>query len=694
MKKEISDSELCAILGTQINNATGGDNSTLNNSKASALDYYYGDESLIDAEDGESRIITREVLENVERELGQQLKVFASGDKVVKFEPTGEEDEESASQETDVVNYIYNKENDGFKITHDWIKSALLEKNAYVKVYFDVEERIETQSYTGLSDVGFTEILSQENVEPIEHTEEIVGLDEMGMPVLSHDVKVKITQKSQKIRVETVPGEEIGIARNHNELSLKNCAFVYHRPANVTASDLISQGFDKETIKQLPGYNEYQNELETTRRYQGNEDYTVYDEADDSMREIEVYECYLRMDYDGDGVSELRKIIKSGNHILSNEEIDFIPFATLCPLPMPNKHEGLSYADMLMDLQDVKTVLMQQMLTNLYFTNLPELEVAQGANIDDVLYRKSGSIKRVETPGSINPITIPFTAGASLPILEVIDQMAEARVGRTQPLDPNVLAKTTGMAFMLDQEQANQLSEKLARTFAETGFKELFLMIHELCIKNMDEKKVVRLRNKYAQVDPTEWKHRSNMSVVVGLGTGNKHAEIQQLLMLAEKQEQHIANGSPLVDYKNLFNTYEKVVDRSGLKDVNIFFTDPESPQAIQKMQMQSQQQQPNPLAEAEQIKGQYALQRTQMETQVKGELEAFKQQAEHEKILLKAQYEAELAAIKMQMDDRSRELDRESKESIEILKAEIDLIKSSIPKDLGKPGVGAELTE
>jgi len=687
----MNDSEILTMLGSQISNAQGGDNSTTNAHKATALDYYSGDDSIIDAEDGESSIITREVFENIERELGQQLKVFASGERVVQFDPMNQEDEEQADQETDYINYIYNKENNGFKITHDWIKSALLEKNSYVKVWVEEEEETETETYTGLNDAEFSLVIEQENVEPIEHSEEIAQ-NEFGELITVHDVKIKVTNKEKRIKVQAVPNEEMGIARNHNELSLKECPFVYHRPSNITASDLIEAGFNKELVDRLPRYNDEENELEVSRNLHSFDDNTAYDEADESTREIEVYECYIRFDHDGDGIAELRKVTIAGKEILENEECDFIPFATLSPFPMAHKHEGFSYADMLMDIQDVSTVLTQQILTNLYFTNMPELEVAEGVNLDDVLNRKSGSVNRVATPGSINPITIPFTAGQSLPILEMMHTMAEKRVGSSQPLDPNVLSKTSGAAFIYGSEQANQPSEKLARTFAETGFKELFLMIHELAIKNQDKPKMIQLRNKYVEVDPTEWKHRTNMSIVVGLGTGNKDQEIQKLLSIADKQEQHMLNGSPMVDFKKLFNTYSRVIDKSGLKDASLFWNDPNTPEFKEQEQAKQNQPQTNELAEAEQVKGQFAIQKTQMEVQMKGQLEQFKQQANHEKEIIKAQHEAQLQALKTELDDRARELDRESKEAITILQEEVKLLVAGIPKDLGQPGIGDEL--
>lgn len=583
MAKKLVDSEVIAILNSQIDNAQGSDLSSVETQQANALDYYYGDKSIIDTEDGESSIITREVLESVEREIGRQLKVFTSGDKTIQFDPESAEDEEQAEQETDFINYVFNKENNGFKITHDWIKSALLEKNSYVKVWINEEEEFEVETYSNLNDAELEYVMAQEGAEGIEHDANEVQDEITGEFVTLHDIKIRTKSTKKQVKIVVIPNEEIGVARSHYELSVKDAPFVYHKPTNMTVSDLIEAGFNKDIVTMLPSRTDNENTLTNSRASDADNDRDFNEEADDSMREVEVYECYIRMDYDGDGVAELRKITISGNEVLENEECDFIPIAVISPLPMPHKHIGLSYADLVMPLQDVKTVLMQQMLTNLYLTNSPEREVVDGqVNIDDLLTSKSGSLKRVKQPGMIRDLVVPFTAGQSMPMLDIVDGMIESRVGRTQPLDPNVLAQSTAGAFAMGTEQDNQLSEKLARIFAETGYRDMFLMIHELVIKHYDKASTVKLRGKYVEINPTEWKKRYNMSIVVGLGTGNKDKEIGQLAQVITDQKEHLLNGSPLVTLQNAYNAYNDLIDVSGLKDASKYYTDPSSPEAQQ----------------------------------------------------------------------------------------------------------------
>jgi len=402
------------------------------------------------------------------------------------------------------------------------------------------------------------------------------------IPVELHDVKVEITKTSKQVRVAAVPNEEMRIARSTNALSLKESPYVCHSRA-MTQSELIGMGFDKKLVKSLPSYDgEKDGELEIAREQLNDEDSTQYDPADDSMRLITVDESYIRMDMNEDGRAQLWKVMTAGSVILDKEPCDFIPFPVLSPILMPHQHIGLSYADLTMSDQKIRSVLWRGMLNNLYLTNNPEKEVLQGkVNMDDLLSSRAGGIKRVK----------------SIPMLELIDAEREFKTGvgrNTMGLDANVLAKSTKGAFMGAMEQSNQRPEMLARTFAETGMKDLFLMIHELIIKNYDDDIAVKLNNKFVQINPTEWKARTDMTVVVGLGTGNRDAELQQLFTIAEKQEAHMMNGSNLVTPKHLYNTYARLTERAGLKNPSTYWLDPDSEEAQQIAQQAAQNKKPD----------------------------------------------------------------------------------------------------
>lgn len=678
----MNNSELAAILQRQIDNSITGGSSDIDSDSADAMDYYLGKPFGTEV-DGQSKIVTRDVLETIEWVMPSLMRPFISGEKTVVFDPTGLEDEDQAEQETEVVNRFALNENNGFLFYLSWFKDALIQRVGYAKVWVEDVETTETQTYSGLSEVAYVKVLAQDNVEALEHTERTEEIEiptpqgVMVQPITLHDIKIRVTTKEKKFRLDVVPQDEIRVSKKARSICLDDAPFVAHERI-LTATDLLEMGIDKATIKELPSFTGSDSQLKTTRSE--DEDDTVADYVDESMREIQVFECYVRVDYDGDGKAELRRILLAGKEILENEEADFIPFEAITPIIMPHKHTGLSEADLVMDLQLIKSTLMRQILNNLYLTNNPEKEVVEPwvANMEDLLESAPGNIKRVNQPGAIREIAVPFTAGASLPILELLDSMQEKRTGvsrTTQGMDADVLAQSTKGAFMGALEQANQRIEMLARTFAETGVKGIFKKLHELVIKHQDQKKVMKIRNKWIEVDPTEWKHRSNMSVVVGVGTGNKDQLLSRLFAIVAEQKEMLVQGVPVVSPQNLYNTYAKIVEAGDLKNAALYFTDPAT------IPPKPPQPQVNPLAEVEQIKGQFKLQSDQMQAQLKMAL-----------VQMQEQSKRDLELMKMRLEQIENEKDRNLERTLTAAKEEIKAFMEGLRIDIGQPGIGAGL--
>ena len=566
----MNESEICALIDRQLANAMTTQTS-VEDDQADAQDYYHG-RPMGNEVAGRSRIVTRDVLETIEWIKPSLLRIFGPGQKVCVFDPTGPEDELAAEQDTDVVNQILVKDNDWFLTVYEWIHDALLQKNGYIKIYAEEKEEVETVTHYGLTDQQLVQVLEQ--AEPVEHNES-VEQTELGDVVL-HDIKARLRKKAWKICIDTVPQDEIRIPYSYSSVNLDDVAFIAHE-REMPASDLIEMGHDKGLVDQLGLDRSDESQLKYARGHY--ETRFEDEETDPSMRLVTVQECYIKLDLDGDGVAELHRVLKSGSTILEIDEWDYIPFVAMSAIPLPHEHMGMSEADLVMDLQEIRTALLRQILDNLYLTNNPEKEAVIGkVNMDDLLVSVPGGVKRVKEPNSIKPLTVPFTAGASLPMLDVIDGMKESRTGvsrHTQGLDANVLAQSTKGAFMGALKQANQRVEMIARIFAETGFKALFRKAHGLIRKYQDVPRTIRIRNTWVDVNPAQWRERNDVTVVVGTGNVNDDEMLAKLLQLADRQEQHLLNGSPMVSLKNLYNTYEQIVQKSGLKDVSRYFTDP-----------------------------------------------------------------------------------------------------------------------
>ena len=143
----MNQEELKALVADEINNAIGYLESDTVQARADAMSYYFRDKYGTEVE-GRSQVVTGEVAEAVDGALPQLIRVFTSCEDAVRFEPTKDGEEELADQASDMANWVFYKDNDGFLILHNWFKDALLQKVGVVKAYW--EEKKDTMSVTCL----------------------------------------------------------------------------------------------------------------------------------------------------------------------------------------------------------------------------------------------------------------------------------------------------------------------------------------------------------------------------------------------------------------------------------------------------------------------------------------------------------------------------------------------------------------
>lgn len=570
----MKEQELDAILSSEIHHAMGYIGGDLSDQRRKAMKYYlsqpFGNEI-----EGRSQVVLSDVADTVEWILPSLMRMFTSKSDAIVFEPVGPEDEEAAAQESDYINHMFYKENNGFLLLYTWFKDALLSKNGIMKAWWDDTPVKERETYRGLDDAELAELVQDQYIEVIEYSETPFG----------HDVTVLCTKSKGQLRLEVVPPEEFLVSREARSLDLSNARFVAHR-VRKTISELREAGYSKKQLEHLPQGEDdggsIFNEETFDRRHLDDERTEQHQSViDDSQREVWVYECYTRVDFDGDGIAELRKITRIGNESLDNEVVDSRPFYAITPVILTHKFYGLSIADLVMDLQLIRSTLLRQMLDNLYLTNNPEREVVdKQVNMEDMMTSRPGGIKRVKQPGVIRDLTVPFTAGSSFPMMEYIDSIRKDRTGvgdDVMGLDSNTLSNANTGVVAQSFDAAHMRIELIARIFAETGIKSLMLGIHELLQKHQDKEKVVKLRNKWVPVSPTEWRSRSNMTINVGLGTGNRDQQLVHLENIIQKQAAVAQNGGmgTLVTPSNIYHALSRLVENAGLKAPELYFTDP-----------------------------------------------------------------------------------------------------------------------
>ena len=625
-KKIEFDLKLKSILGNHIENALGYLGGSLSESRKKSLEYYLGDKLGTEI-DGRSQVVSTDVSDTIESILPNLLRIFTASDKVVKCEPVTAEDVPMADQATAYLNHVFYKENNGFQLLYNFFKDALIEKNGFLKIYWDESESVEFETYQNLS-LEDKEALedTRDEIEFIEEEEvedefskaefekaieqyEAQGLEipEMQTPdFILYNCKIKRTKKTGKIKVESVPPEEFLIDRNAK--TIEEADFVSHKVL-ISRSDLIAMGYDEDEVNNLPASSDDIYNTENTVRQGNIDEYLTDDYAQGQNTKVLIYESYVKYDYDEDGIAELRKIVSAGDDgsmVLENMPCDNIPFVTVTPIPMPHRFYGRSVSELVEDIQLMKSTVMRQLLDNMYLTNNNRVAVMDGmVNMDDLLTTRPGGVVRTKQPPNqvMQPLQSQPISQQAFPMLSYLDTVREARTGITksaQGLDADTLNSKTATGVNTLMTQTQMRSELIARIFAETGVKDLFRKIFELMVKYQDREKVVMLNNQYIPVKPTEWKDRFNISIVVGLGTGSKEQQTVMLNSILERQIQafQLQGGKemPMVSLKNIYNTLSKVIENAGLKNVENYFVDPD----IGKQMMPPPQ--PPPLTPIEKI--------------------------------------------------------------------------------------------
>ncbi|QGH72234.1 head to tail connecting protein [Caudoviricetes sp.] len=645
--------KLKSIIESEIDDSIGYVETDTVAERQQALEYYlrepYGNEV-----EGKSQIVTGEVAEVVDGALPQLIRVFTSTDGVVEFQPVNDGDEPFAEQATEYCNWVFYRDNDGFLILHNWFKDALLQKTGVVKAYWDEKIDVTKEKYESLSDDDLVMLLQDDELEVVEQeTEE--EIDEITDPMTGqvfqnvkreHYVKVKRTKKEGRVVVENVPPEEFLISKRAR--TVQDSPFVAHRRM-MTRSELVAMGFKKDVVDSLESGDTLEFSPDRIARYSQGEQPNSMGSQDQSMEVVEVYECYIKVDYNNDGIAELRRIVYASNEILEDDECDYIPFHSLCPIPIPHKFYGQSLADRALDLQLIKSTVLRQMLDNLYLTNNYRVGAVEGqVNLDDLLTSTAGGVVRMKNPNAIVPLTVQPTTSGSFPMLEYLDGVQSRRTGVSDSqngIDPNILQNVTAAAVSaMSQASAGKL-ELIARIFAETGVKSLFKGILHLLCKYQDKERLVRINGKFVPFNPREWHDQYNVSINVGLGTGTRQEQLTTMQMILQKQEQIIQQyglSNPLVNLMQYRNTLAKFINMAGFKDAAQFMNEitPEQNEILS----QPQPPKPDPNTEAAKVLA----------------------QVEREKAMIKAQTDAaklELEREQMQLDNARKALELQQQE-------------------------------
>lgn len=564
-----------------------------------------------DSGDGLSTVVSRDVMESIESVMPPLLRPFVAGEEVVSFDPVQAEDEEATRQATEYVNHVFKRGNNVLDVAQTALKDGLLFRLGVAKTVMEEEEDGGPETFAGLADAELMALRATAQAEG----RDVAG-DIAQDPVTGLYSATLGPRKRKCYRVHVIAPDEF--LYEERLASLKAATFLGHSKA-VALGDLIAMGLDEKTCKALKSGKPTE---EQDTRFQDEDDNGDDWKDDDLARPVWVDECYIRCDYQGDGVLEWRKVLLGGQEktLLLDEPAEDHPYSTWTPIPVPHKLVGLSYFDLTREIQINKTAIQRELNNAMYLANRPMRAVLKGkADIDALLNPSVGGIVQVSELGAVANLPSGGDAafGPGLQMIEYMDGLREARTGVTrynQGMDSNSLNKTaTGMNIISSNSQQRQ--ELVARQFGEF-LKDVFQKMLALVKQHASEADVAKLRGQFVP-----WPTDYDANVSVGLGTNNKDQLVGHLMALSQiddkiVQLQQGLNG-PLLTAANVYEKLKDIVQAMGIKN-DRYYTNPEDAQQQQQPQPQQPEEPQGPSPDA-QLKAQTDLQKTDM--QIKGDL-------------------------------------------------------------------------
>jgi len=508
--------------------------------------------------------------------------------RIAEFCAYDEQDEEQANLESDCVQVMLFKRQNGFIELTSAIKDALLVRNSVVKIYIDKREHKKK--------------IRRENVEPEIVTELLDSIGEVA--VHSYDPESKklsatLTKTTRKFRVEALAPENFLYPKDWHRQDLEDIPFCAERHVE-PRSTLIERGFPKAKVNMLRRWNNpYQAASDARLPRAMSPNSTPIDKTQEL---VEWYESYVKMD-DGDGASELHRVCFSDQFILEDEPADLICYSTGVAIINPHVFMGISLFDKLKWVQDSTTALTRALMDNLNATNKNRTAHLAGVVDDAALTdgRVNGSIpvdasQTQDVRAAIMAFGVPDTSANILANLGHFQSVRSESGGAALDL-------ATGQMQLNDRvgsqglDRAYSVMESLAlfmtRIIANTLVRTMYMVAHETLRTQWKEPIMFKRGNKWVKTNPAEWKVREAVEVNLGKPANDRARESNVLSQLLDRQAFLASAGMEeiLVDvttYSAALNAWLRVNDIENPEKYSI---DPRSDKAIEAMKRKAQSQ-------------------------------------------------------------------------------------------------------
>jgi len=632
---KLSDDKIVALITYGVGQAVGFSESKLSKERARVQLYYDG---VLPAKtsNSDSSYNSMDVFEGVENMSAQLIDTFSANKRPVKFDPAQGEPDAAAKVRTDYVTDVLFNQNGGYKLFEETIKAALKDRNSVVKVWW--EPMVKTE-YIHLADTTLEELQAYITT----HAEEDPTVTDVDMHLDGVTIKLatlRLKKNTSQVRIELLAGEDFGISPM--AVDIASAPLVFHRKAQ-TMAELLKAGYPKSKLENLQSDDRLYMAMEPEKlaRFRDVDDLigtNIQDDGQEGNRTMMVYESYLLLDLEEDGITQLFKVLTVGNVLLEKEPVERKPFLDFCPLTRPKSFWGTNYAGLLIQTQNARSYLMRGILRHTMVTNNPRMMVVRGAltNPKELTENRFGGLVNVSRPDGLIPLPQASLNPFVFQTMQMLKADKEDKTGisaLSQGLDKDAVSKQNSGDMIHELISVSQLRQKVvARNFAENFLRELYTTIYRLVLENEDRKKIIRVAGGWVPVDLDQWPEATGISVSFSLGYGEQEKDAAMWANVHKSLESMPGLAGQYTPAQQ-YNVAHAGLTSLGITNIDAYLAPPDK-----KVQTP-----PNPMQQAEVAMKQAdaaVKNATAQATVQKLQLEAQKHDAQHQVEMLKLQLE------------------------------------------------------
>jgi len=585
----LTDNEILTAVSEEVIDARGYDSDELAANRIGALNYYYG-YPRGDEVEGRSDIQSLDVADHVNATMAQLAPMMKAT--LLELKPVGEDDEDQAQLESDVVLDIA-EQSDAYTQFSSAAFDALLQRNGWIHCYVDEIADVWEEEHQGVSDEELTELLmpvaDNDAVEVISQSETDEGMT----------LTIKHTMTSRELKIEAVAPEYMLYAAGHKTPDVSNIRFLAERKLQ-TRSELIESGLPKSMVEDLPTIS-YENWVQANAREVATDNKVGGQEP--STYVVETYDAYIHLDVDEDGIAELWRVRVAGydaSIFLDKERARFIPYCTGSARPMAHRTAGTSLYDALRFVQDGKTHSLRQLLDNSNVANNMRFGFVEGeVNMEQALTSRPGQGIGMRSEGALFPIPFNDVGPSIISTLDYLDTVATSRAGAAADMMQGEfqIAGTSAAAANGEIGHKEKMSAFFARNLINSLVKGSFMLIHQALRSYYGGPIDAKLGGEWVKTDPRKWLPRRRYKVIPGLSSSERRelAAAQAQNIQYQSMAMQAGLDGVLVTPEKIHNSLRDWLRTVNLDQVDSYYVDPgsaEGQQAAQAKQQSQQQQQ------------------------------------------------------------------------------------------------------